>query len=93
MRVCLCNLKKNFFKHFNQGVVVLVYSFEECRCLKKKIVIMQHTKYHLIKGFDTIYASLYLIFGGFFGSKYLSQLFWLFQFFSEGGWGSYIFIC
>lgn len=29
-----------------------------------------HTKYHLIKGFDTIYASLYLIFGGFFGSKY-----------------------
>lgn len=91
MRVGQCNLKKNFFKHFNQGVVVLVYSFEECRCLKKEIEIMQHTNYHLIKGFDTMYASLYLIWGFFFGSKYLSQLFWLYHFFLGGGM-SYIFI-
>lgn len=52
---------------------------------------MQHTNYHLIKGFDTMYASLYLIWGFFFGSKYLSQLFWLYHFFWGGGM-SYIFI-
>lgn len=53
---------------------------------------MQHTNYHLIKGFDTMYASLYLIWGFFFGSKYLSQLFWLYHFFGGGGYELHIYI-
>lgn len=52
---------------------------------------MQHTNYHLIKGFDTMYASLYLIWGFFLVLNTCPNCFG-FTIFLGGGGMSYIFI-
>lgn len=46
---------------------------------------MQHTNYHLIKGFDTMYASLYLIWGFFLVLNTCPNCFGFTIFFLGGG--------